>query len=226
MKLSTEDAGMPFAQLESYAERFGGRLEILLKIGGAGARNDIVEAARIGAGTIVAPMVESAYALEDFVEAAAERAPASVRLGVNVETAGAVARLDEILSSPAAARLSLVVVGRTDLSRSMRLRQDNPAVLAAAARVVAAARARGLATSIGGGVTPRNARRLVEEIGPDRVNTRLFVLDPARGDVGAAVAESVEIEVDLLADDAARGWCDPAAAQRRIVDLRRRLAEA
>lgn len=229
LKLSTEDAGMSFGQMAAYAARFPS-LDLYVKIGGPGARNDIAEAMRLGARCVVAPMVESAYAVEDFVAAvAAARSSngfpdgaAPPALGVNIETASAVERVEAILEA-AGARLSIAVVGRGDLARSCGRQPDDAEVIAAARRVVDAARARGLRTSVGGGVTPAGARRVIDEVGPDLLNTRLFVLDPARGEIGAAVEAALEAEIACLEADAAEGLAPPAAASGRIAEIRRRL---
>ena len=107
--------------LKQYAEFAG--LGLTLKIGGCEAVRDIIEAKKIGVDVIVAPMIESVYALKKFVLAVKSIYSDSVlpKLFINVETITAISNFDEIIGSECFKFIDGVVIGRTDLLGSMNL---------------------------------------------------------------------------------------------------------
>ena len=69
MKLSTEDAGMGWDQIEYWTQSCQGVLPVLVKIGGPNARSDIKKFLEMKVDGLIAPMVESVYGLENFIHA-------------------------------------------------------------------------------------------------------------------------------------------------------------
>ncbi|MDD4003917.1 MAG: aldolase/citrate lyase family protein [Elusimicrobiaceae bacterium] len=135
-------------------------LELSLKIGGCEAIKDMYDARSIGTARIIAPMIESAYALKKFMQSGKLAFPVeeyeNMELGINVETMQTVNNLDDILASPAAKELDFVVIGRVDLSGSMGLDRDSinsEAVFKPVYEICDKCQRAGLRVGIGGGVS-------------------------------------------------------------------------
>lgn len=98
-------------------------IDLTVKIGGCEALNDMRITSTIGACSIVAPMVESAYALKKFIKlmkiAYSDCAFEALKLFVNIETITGYTNLDEILSSEEAKKLNGIVFGRSDMAYSL-----------------------------------------------------------------------------------------------------------
>jgi 4-hydroxy-2-oxoheptanedioate aldolase len=98
-------------------------LPLTIKIGGAEAVRDIEDARMIGCKYLVAPMVETAYALKKFIQSAAD--PFSdTELYVNIETITAVQNLEKMFAIPESKMLEGIVLGRVDMTGSMGLNRD------------------------------------------------------------------------------------------------------
>lgn len=130
LKLSFEDEGalLPDAQrFVSLADRSG--LPVSLKIGGCEAKKDIHDARMLGVKKIVAPMIESAYALKKFIQSVqsvySDSEMQDVHFMINIETITGYSALDEILTRAEADFLSGVVIGRVDMLGSMGLSRDD-----------------------------------------------------------------------------------------------------
>ena len=87
-----------------------------VKIGGCEAITDINLSQQIGTDGIVAPMIESQFALQKYIEIVKDLK--DIKLYVNIESRQAYNNLDSILSSPSSKLLYGVVVGRSDLTKS------------------------------------------------------------------------------------------------------------
>jgi len=106
-----------------------GNVPLTLKIGGCEAVKDLYEARQFGARYIVAPMIESAYALRKFCDTIHKVYPdeeaAEVDFLFNVETIQSFNLFEEIvqvaIQSPVIAG---VVFGRTDFSGSLGMKGD------------------------------------------------------------------------------------------------------
>jgi len=98
---------------------------LTLKIGGCEAIRDMYDARAIGVEFLVAPMVETAFALQKYLRAIDTAFPkdeqAAVGFLINVETQRAVENFPEMLAIPEIDMLNGVVVGRVDLTGSMGL---------------------------------------------------------------------------------------------------------
>ena len=97
-------------------------LGLNVKIGGCEAVTDINNCLSIEASGIVAPMVESEFALEKFVESIisniSDQDRSLIDFFINIESKSAVNNLDRIFSSPSSKLLKGIVVGRSDLTKS------------------------------------------------------------------------------------------------------------
>lgn len=98
-------------------------LPIILKIGGVEAVTDIYNALSIGVKGIIAPMAETPFAVQKFLNTIKNFVPEDnaedIDFAINIETETAIKNLDQILALPDLALLSGVTIGRVDLLGSM-----------------------------------------------------------------------------------------------------------
>jgi hypothetical protein len=139
----------------AFAARNG--LPYLVKIGGCEAKSDMRFLIMQGIRSIVAPMIESAFAMRKYQDMLAPGAFDHV--GVTIETADAVRRINDILD--AGEKLDSVTVGRSDLTASYGGSDVNGEETVAMVKTVArAARERGLPTTMGGSVNAKTIELL------------------------------------------------------------------
>jgi methylmalonyl-CoA mutase cobalamin-binding subunit len=124
-------------------------LGIALKIGGCEAIRDLLESKQIGVEYIIAPMIESAYAVKKFIEAKNKIYTKETITGFN--------NLDALIEAASVADgLDGVVFGRVDFSLSNGYSRDDinhPKVTEYALKTGTAAKAAGLELVVGGGVS-------------------------------------------------------------------------
>ena len=101
-------------RLKMLADEAG--LDLVLKIGGCASVSDICFAQELGIKNLVAPMIESQYALEKFY--LTTREIGNFKLGFNIETTQGVKNLDNILKSKYIANFNTVIFGRNDFCAS------------------------------------------------------------------------------------------------------------
>ncbi len=169
-------------------------LKVALKIGGCEAISDLLAAKLYGADYLIAPMVETPYALTKFAKARRQTwgaDAANAKFLFNLETGTTLANLGAMLPI-ASEHLDGIVFGRVDFTQSCGLdrsaintRRVSEAVLTAAASCAE----HDLEFVVGGGVSVDavTALREFRSIRLDRFETRKIVFD------GAAV-ESTQFE--------------------------------
>ena len=170
-------------RLKDVVEKVG--LGLIIKIGGPEAVRDMYDAYIVWVTGIVAPMVESAYALKKYLSAINTFIPQDVSLyikfAVNIETIQAFQNLDEMFITKGLERLGRITIGRVDLSGSMGLHRDDincQQVFEITREVCQKARRIGLETTLGGGIARESIpfiRRLWEDRLLDRFETRKIV---------------------------------------------------
>lgn len=135
-------------------------LPLTLKIGGCEALRDMYEARTIGVSRIVAPMVETPYAMKKFLEAFklafTEEERQEVVASINIETGVSIENFDAMLKIPTAKELNGIVLGRVDLSGSLGLGRDqinNEKITGLMRTVFEKAKAANLVCAVGGGVS-------------------------------------------------------------------------
>jgi len=98
-------------------------LPIILKIGGVEALTDIYNALSLGVKGIIAPMAETPFAVQKFLNTIKNFVPEDnaedIEFAINIETQTTVERLDEILELDDINLLSGITIGRVDLLGSM-----------------------------------------------------------------------------------------------------------
>ncbi|HWW66293.1 MAG TPA: aldolase/citrate lyase family protein [Sphingomonadaceae bacterium] len=208
-------------------------LKLALKIGGCEAVSDLHASCLYGADYIIAPMVETPYALTKFVDAKT-KVYGEEREGVdflfNLETDATLANLDAMLPI-AGASLDGIVFGRVDFTLSRGLprgaineREITDAVLTAAH----ACAANGLELVVGGSVAAEAAPvlREIRRVRLDRFETRKIVFDGAvaeLADFEAGIAHAVAFELAWLENKRAYygGIADEDLARIRMMQERR-----
>ena len=103
-------------------------LPIILKIGGVEAVTDVYNALSIGVKGIIAPMVETPFALSEYLNMIktmiAEDNAQDIEFAFNVETITACENIKAMLELPDTCILTGVTIGRVDLSGSMNVDRE------------------------------------------------------------------------------------------------------
>ena len=120
IKQSLEDEGASFEDISlmrKITKKIGIKLNV--KVGGCEAKNDIFFCTSISSDGIVAPMVESEYALKKFIHTV----PSFFKgdLYINLESKNAFKSLKKIVNSKEFGKLKGAVIGRSDLAGSFNL---------------------------------------------------------------------------------------------------------
>lgn len=104
-------------------------LDLTIKIGGCEALKDMYDARVLGVNAIVAPMIESPYAVKKYLQATRMAFPEEERQNmkflINIETQYGFQYLEEILSSEVSKDLAGIVMGRTDMTGSLGMSKDD-----------------------------------------------------------------------------------------------------
>lgn len=195
IKGGTEVEGMTFEEIYLMKDISKNVVPMTVKIGGPEARNDIDFMLSIGIEKILAPMVESAYSLKNFVDTIDElNKNRMANLAVNIETITAYGNLESIIRSPYFLRIDQITVGRSDLAGSMNRDVDDDKVMSYAKDIVDQGRYYEKMTSVGGKINPINAVHVKDYVSPDCVNTRHLVISCDSYDIAADVEAALSWE--------------------------------
>ncbi|WP_341712387.1 aldolase/citrate lyase family protein [Erythrobacter sp.] len=225
LKGEFEAEGLPRDALASeviFAARHG--VGYLVKIGGCEAKSDIRFLQQIGVRDVVAPMIESGFAMSKYMSMIPDGA--FDHIGVTIETVHAVERIEELLD--AGTKLSEVTVGRTDLTASFGgSGVDSDETIAMVKKVAMAARRRGLKTTVGGSVGGATRQRLMND-GELReliaaVETRKCVMSVEAFLEPQSLVDAFAIETALLQSQVSYHGAIAHAASERVEQINARL---
>lgn len=192
-------------RLLDIARRAG--VKVGIKIGGCEAIRDLLECKQFGADYIIAPMVETPYALKKYIDAKNKCYSAEEQEDVdflfNVETNSTTTYLEELGARAQEGNVGMVF-GRVDFAGSMgkdRSIINTPEMGAHVTKVAEVAKQRNLDLVVGGGVSPEGiaALRDIRKTRLDRFETRKVIFDAAiLEEPNAADAMEIAIEFELL----------------------------
>lgn len=199
LKAGTEWEDMNYEEIEHLHSLGRGKLPILVKIAGSEAKTDLRHLREIGVDGILGPMIESEYALEKFVITAQEAYASSnidPLLAINIETIQGYDQLGSLMTSSYFQAIDTVVIGRLDLSLSMKMSDvDHPHVTEVTQDLARRVRQAGKHVSVGGFVNPDSASRLRED-GADRMNTIHTLFDFNKvTDPSVSIWKAIEFEI-------------------------------
>lgn len=183
-------------------------LKSAIKIGGCEANRDLIECRLYGADHIIAPMVETPYALSKYIASKDKIYPADEREDVtflfNVETRSTFDHIEALGKAAAQGGVGFVL-GRVDFAGSMGHQRDfvtSDEMIGYGRKVAEVAKRNGLDLVVGGGVNSAgiDALRQIREVHLDRFETRKVVFDASvLNDHNRAVAGiELAVEFELL----------------------------
>jgi hypothetical protein len=130
-------------------------VKLFVKIGGVEALNDIYECIDAGVDGIIAPMVETKFALKKFLDSINSlKIQNRPDLTINIETKTGVENFDDILSH-AIGNIENITIGRSDLSSSYysrKITQNSNQILNTILKIGKKLNNKGINLCVGGGV--------------------------------------------------------------------------
>ncbi len=199
LKAGTEWEDMNYSEIAHLNALSNKQLPTLVKIAGPEAKTDLRHMREIGINGILGPMIESVYSLEKFVitsKQVYEGSQIRPMLAINVETIQGYQQLDLMMDSPFFNEIDLVVIGRLDLSLSMKIEDvDHPEVVKITQDLASRISRRGKHVSIGGFVNPGTAVAL-QNMDVDRLSTihTMFDLNKVK-DATTSIQKAIEFEI-------------------------------
>ena len=151
-----------------------------MKIGGPDARNDISKSLEIGCAGIIAPMVESPFGVYKFVNAVEDVAGIDlvnkIILSINLESITAYQKLPDIISTDEMRKINEVVIGVSDLARSVGKPTNDIYVLNIIEEMINKLKETSKLVRVGGLFSflvnnPEEMRRLIIQNNVDEINT-------------------------------------------------------
>lgn len=159
-------------------------LDLTIKIGGCEALKDMYDARSIGVVRIVAPMIESSYALKKYLAASKLVFPPDERdhvsFLINIETVMGYKNFDQMLLLKEIGDLNGIVLGRVDMTGSLGLTREDinsDQIFNIAKELFVKAKKHGMECVVGGGVSAASLlffRNLPEGL-LDRYETRKVI---------------------------------------------------
>lgn len=199
-------------------------LDYLIKIGGAEAKSNLQYLADIGITSVVAPMIESPFAMEKYMEMLPEGAFNHV--SVTIETITAVENIELILQ--AGTKLTEVTIGRTDLTASYHGNDvESERTINMVKRVARLAKDRGLHVTMGGSISKHTVETLTKDLELanliDLIETRKVVMEVGKFVLPGALEKSIEFELAILEERLRSSEKIVESARKRKTALSSRL---
>ena len=178
----------------------------IIKIGGCEAVHDLDQCKLLDATGIMAPMIETPFAMRKFYKAAEKvygKMMYSVDWIINAETITCLNNFDDILKE-GRDFLTGVTVGRSDLSASMGIEKkeiESDEVFTATEYLIKKSKNAGLITNFGGNIGVESVpfiMKLYDQI--ERFETRKIVITPTKDpeQIRKAIQKALEFELEYL----------------------------
>lgn len=183
-------------------------VKVALKIGGCEAMRDLIESKQYGVDYVIAPMIETPYALTKFIDAKnkiySKDEQQDTDFLFNLETITAYQSLNEMIRTASApGGVNGVVFGRVDFAGSMgktRETVDGPEVMGMLRETAMACNRAGLVLVAGGAISENSVSCMseVQKISLARYETRKVVFNGsnlAQGTARAAIVAAGQFEL-------------------------------
>lgn len=181
IKQSFEDEGALLEDIKTIRKLTKlNNLKLSVKIGGCEAKSDIHECRYMEVDGIVAPMIETEFALQKFIESVSYIN--NIKFYINIESKSGYENIDKILDSPSAKMLSGIVVGRSDFVKSYghdKSYVNSDFIFEKTYEIMKKAKSYGLETLMGGNLSPKSVdfiQKLKDENLIDYVETRNVII--------------------------------------------------
>lgn len=171
-------------------------LKIALKVGGCEAIRDLYESRQIGVDYIIAPMIESVYALEKFIDAKnkvyTDEECCDTDFLFNLETVTAYKEIAKLAEKAKSCNgVNGVVFGRVDFSMSQGFSRDDintEKITSCCITVAESSKKNGLDFIVGGGVSMDSlpALKEIRKVHLTRFETRKVLFDGSVADLSCA----------------------------------------
>ena len=209
-------------------------LKVALKIGGCEAISDLLASKVYGVDYIIAPMVETPYALSKFIEAKDKTHCGTgykTQFLFNLETETTLRNLDSMIEQARGA-IDGVVFGRVDFTLSRGMRRDainDRSITDAVLKVAEACAEADLELVVGGSVSAEavDALREIQRVRLDRFETRkvIFAGEAIRSAaIDAGLRNAIEFELAWLKNKCSYYGLIAAEDEKRIAMMETRLA--
>ena len=187
---------------------FRADMDLYIKIGGCEAVRDLDECRMLGASGIMAPMIETKFAMSKFIGAIrkvfSQEEIEDIKFIINTETITCFENFDEILDVDGIEILHSIAVGRVDLSGSMGLSRDKingDEVFNITKIFLEKAIAKGLVPGVGGGIS-QDAIPFVKRLGSlvEKFETRkvVFKTPESLANINEGLIKAMEFELMYL----------------------------
>ena len=220
LKAEFETEGASFDdvyKLKKISQEVG--LYLSLKIGGCGDIRSLIDAKEIGADTIVAPIIESPYALQKFVTSCnsvytnKDNFP---KLYINIETIGAIENINQIFESKYMEYIYGIVLGRGDLAESLNTDVDNYEIKYITDKLISITQKYNKKLIIGGKISPNNILDIPQKQ-ISAIETRKVIFTPPIEKEGRIKA--IEFEIEWLKNKPSKNIID----ENRLKELNKRI---
>ena len=205
-------------------------LKTTLKIGGCESRSDMIIAQNLDIDNIVAPMIESKFAACKYVDSVHDIygiKPENNKFYINIESIMGVKNAEEIIAE-IKEHIAGVVVGRSDLSRSLGLTKkatNSDEILKHTHHVLSIAKKYNLETTFGGNLNSESIdfiKELKKDNLIDRVETRTVICrvdDYLIKHYQKFIDTAIEVEKDILQNRSRAISSRLAKINQRIISI-------
>ena len=174
-------------------------LDYLIKIGGCEAKSNLQYLIDIGITSVVAPMIESPFAMEKYMEMLPTEA--FDHIGVTIETITAVENIEHIIK--AGSKLTEITIGRTDLTASYHGNDvESKKTIDMVKRVARLGKENNLLVTMGGSISKRTVDTLLQDLELseliDFIETRKVVINAKKFVLPGSLENSLKFELAIL----------------------------
>lgn len=209
-------------------------LNFIIKIGGCEAVHDMDQCKLLGATGVMAPMIETPFAMFKFISAAKRvygNEMADIEWVINAETKTCLANYPDIIET-GKNFLKTVTVGRSDLSASMGIEKkdiETEPVYEATHQLLSLSRQAGFTTNFGGNIGIESIPFIIRMSDiADRFETRKVVIkmDTDEKKLKRAIAKALEFELMYLMNKSAYYEAMSKEDAQRIIRMKNQIQSA